>query len=86
MTKLNEFDIKRISAQLVRRCPDLEFEIKALAAQARGDVKVQYVEVTHRDGTKEVMRADEYHRLTATDLAHSNLRVLSDRETAHLRG
>ena len=86
MTKLSEFDIKRITAQLVRRCPDMEFEIKALAAQARGDAKVQYVEVTHRDGSKEVMRADEYQRLTATDLAHANLRVLSDRETEHLQG
>jgi len=86
MSKLSDQDIRSIANRLVRRCPDMRQEITALATAARGDVAVQYVEITHSDGHVEVMPAAEYQRLTATDLAHSSLRVLSARESAQLKG
>ncbi len=78
---LSNEDIQRIADILVRRCPDMRVQISALARAARGDTMVQYVEVTHSDGSKEVMPAAEYQRMSMTDLAHSPLRVLSAAES-----
>ena len=83
---LSQNDIKLIAKKLRSRCPDLAFEINALAAQAQGESVVSYVEVTHNDGSTRVMPASEYQRLTSTDLAHSKLRVLSQREASRLNG
>lgn len=85
--KLNEYDISQIQKKLLSKCPEMAFEINALAAQARGDHKsVLYVEVTHGDGTKQVMPSSAYQRLTATALAHSSIRVLSELETKREQG
>lgn len=68
--------IRQVAAQLKRRCPDLLTEIEELTRAALGERQVQYVEVTRADGSVEVMTADAYRRLSATDLAHTKLRMV----------
>lgn len=41
-----------------------------------------WVEVTHSDGTIEVMSPDDYNRLTSTDTAHQALRMISAAQAA----
>jgi len=79
MTEIND-----IHARLHRAAPHLRGEIDRLVREAVGTRRVQWVEVTHADGCVEVMAADEYQRLTATDLAHRGLRILSAAEAEKL--
>lgn len=79
-------EINIIRSKLCRVAPHLAHEIDALAAQAAPRGVVQWVEVTHADGSTEVLAAEEYQRLTATDLAHRQLRMLSEAEARQRRG
>jgi len=74
-------EVNDLRHRLTRAAPHLREEIDRLVAAAMRERRVQWVEVTHHDGTRERMPAEEYHRRTALDLAHRGLRMLSDQES-----
>ncbi len=39
-----------------------------------------YIEVTRRDGTKAIMKASEFSRLSATELSYSTIRLVDKRK------
>lgn len=78
--KLTKDEIQDLRRTLLRSAPHRKVEIDLLVQAALGTTHVDYVEVTYRDGQKAVMTADEYRRLTALDLQHTNLRWLSPGE------
>jgi hypothetical protein len=81
---LNEINTLRTKLRIA--APHLAADIDRLAEQAAPRRRVQWVEVTHSDGTSEILAADEYQRLTATDLAHRQLRMLTEAEARARRG
>ena len=86
MAVLSLIEINALRTKLRLAAPHLAPEIDRLVDQAAPRRRVQWVEVTHADGTIEVLAAEEYQRLTATDLAHSGLRMLTEAEARSRRG
>jgi len=84
MADLSTLEVQTLRQRLLRAAPHLQDEIDALAGAAAHRLRVEWVEVTHQDGTRETMPVDQYQRLTALDLAHTRLRVLSAREAEGL--
>ncbi len=77
LTMTHLIDIVR---RLHRSVPHLGEEIELLANAALTGRDIQWVEVTDSQGHARMMAAEDYTRLTAMDLAHSSLRVLSPNE------
>lgn len=70
-------DDATLIATLKRHAPHLSTEIDALT---RNRARPKYVELKRPDGRLEVMTIDEYQRLSAMDLQHVGLRIVSERE------
>ena len=86
---LSVTEIKRIEATIARADPQHRKMLSGLLAGARASeaprpAQVAFVEVTHSDGLTTVMSAEDYQRVTATDLAHTKLRMLSADEAQQL--
>lgn len=72
-------EIETLERTLLAHAPNMRDEIQRLAAIARdGLAPATYVAVTDSLGVERVMTADEYTRMSATDLAHVSLRVLDE--------
>lgn len=72
-------EIEKLERTLLTHAPAMRDEIKRLAAIARdGLAPASYVAVTDARGLRRVMTADEYRRMSATDLAHVSLQVLDE--------
>lgn len=79
-------EIMSIGKRLTYASPHLSDEITALVAEALHRREVQWVEVTHYDGQTELMPAEEYSQRTAMDLAHRELKLVTEREARLRRG
>lgn len=72
-------EIKELENKLIAIAPSARNEIRRLANIAReGLTPASYVAVTDAHGLRRVMTADEYRRMSATDLAHVSLQVLDE--------
>ena len=72
-------EIETLERTLLTHAPAMRDEIKRLAAIARdGIAPTTYIAVTDARGVERVMTAEEYTRMSATDLAHVSLRVLDE--------
>ena len=86
---LSTTEIKRIEATIAQADPRHREMLEGLlaracASEAPRPAQVSFVEVTHSDGTVSVMSAADYQRVTATDLAHTKLRMLTADEAQKL--
>lgn len=81
---LSIYEIERLQRRLQHAAPELRdeiFELANAAANPAPPEPVEFVEVTSSDGIVRVMPAEDYQRLTALELAHVNLRVLTKEQS-----